>query len=196
LYDITEPSEEESTRMVRSRVARLTAAALCLLVLGVASVACSDATDEGATTDGTADAADDDTLPAIELVPLEGGETTTLDRLVGTPLVVNLWASWCAPCRREMPDFEAVHQQVGEQVAFVGLTDDPDLGPARELAASTGVTYPLYQVTEAGDLRELEPSGLPMTLFVDAEGRIVERHAGALTAAELNEKIGSLYGLS
>ncbi len=73
------------------------------------------------------------------------GETTDLHRFVGTPLVVNFWASWCPPCAAEMPDFQTVSQQLGEQVQFVGINTSDDAGLADDLAERTGVTYDLLR---------------------------------------------------
>lgn len=113
----------------------------------------------------------------------------------GKPLVVNLWASWCSPCRAEMPAFERVHQKLGDDVAFIGVTDDPDHAAAREVAAKTGVTYPLAVDTGQHLLIDLGVAGLPATVFIDAQGRIIGRHAGVLTEEALLKEIASRYDI-
>ena len=61
-----------------------------------------------------------DRLPDVEVAPLVGGDTIQLSDIDG-PAVINLWATWCAPCRAEIPDFESVHQERGDEVRFVGI---------------------------------------------------------------------------
>lgn len=132
-------------------------------------------------------------LPATELVTLDGEAPISFEDYRGTPLVVNLWASWCTPCRTEMPSFERVHQQVGDRVNIVGLTDDPDLDAARTAATTTGVTYPLLVDTHGRFQSDLGITGLPATLFVDADGNVVSTHSGVLDEDALLNEIGRLY---
>lgn len=129
------------------------------------------------------------------LTPLQGGATRQLSAFRGKPLVVNLWAPWCTPCVREMPAFDEVHRDLGDDVTIIGVTDSLDRVGSKRLAASTGVTYPLL-VDEGGNLQtDLGVVNLPTTVFFDAEGKIIRRHAGAFTARGLEEAIESLYDL-
>jgi cytochrome c biogenesis protein CcmG, thiol:disulfide interchange protein DsbE len=131
-------------------------------------------------------------LPATDLVTLDDGTATSFDAYRGTPLVVNLWASWCTPCRTEMPAIERAHQQLGDRVAIVGLTDDPNLDAARKAAATAGVTYPLLVDTDGRFQSDLGLTGLPATVFVDADGKVVATHNGTLDEAALLDQIGRL----
>jgi cytochrome c biogenesis protein CcmG, thiol:disulfide interchange protein DsbE len=133
-------------------------------------------------------------LPATELVTLDGATPISFDAYRGKPLVVNLWASWCTPCRTEMPNFERVNQQVSDRVTIVGLTDDPDLDEARTAAAATGVTYPLLVDTRGRFQSDLGITGLPATVFVDADGKVLSTHSGVLDEDALLHEIGRLYG--
>jgi len=95
------------------------------------------------------------------------------------PLVVNVWASWCGPCRTEMPILQKFHEQHGDRVAVLGIDyEDPQTVAAMELVEETGVTYPLLADPQS-DLDGAAPfpslSGLPFLAFVDAEGRVVHR---------------------
>ena len=83
------------------------------------------------------------TMPDVTLAGFDGGEAVDLGELRG-PALVNLWASWCGPCREEMPLLEEFHQQHGDEVSVLGI-DYQDAQPvkAAELVAQTGVTYPL-----------------------------------------------------
>ena len=110
-------------------------------------------------------------LPSVTLECLGGGRDVLLAAVADQPTVINLWASWCKPCRRELPLFQ---QLAGSDVQVLGIdfTDDaPDA--ALELAQRTGVTYPLL-ADPTGVLKlDLQVIGLPQTVFVDGQGRIV-----------------------
>ena len=134
-------------------------------------------------------------LPDTPVVTLDGSQPASLADYRGRPLVINLWASWCTPCRTEMPAFEEVSQTVGSKVAIVGLTDDPDHDQARKTAGTAGVTYPLLVDTGERFQSDLKIVNLPATVFVDPDGKVLEVHAGALDAPSLRSKIGSLYGV-
>lgn len=128
-------------------------------------------------------------LPAVALVALDGttAELTVLAR--GQPTVINLWASWCAPCRVEMPAFaEAQRREGGVRFLFVNQGEDA-AAVQRFLAAQPfsldGVWLdPASRVGPA-----VGSTGLPTTLIVDAQGRVVERHFGMLSAASLASRL-------
>lgn len=119
-------------------------------------------------------------LPALTLDCLGGGQPVRLSGLLGKPTVINLWASWCGPCREELPLLAKAHRELGGSVRIVGIDfadDAPDA--ALELAAKSGVTYPLLADPKSSVKRDLKVVGLPQTVFVDAQGTIVatERRA-------------------
>lgn len=116
--------------------------------------------------------------------------------LSGRPMVVNLWASWCAPCRTEMPDIERSYQKYKDRVSFMGVTDDVMLDAARKVADETGATYPLYQDGTGEVQKALGVVTLPATAFVDADGRVVETHLGRITSERLDEELEALLARS
>jgi cytochrome c biogenesis protein CcmG/thiol:disulfide interchange protein DsbE len=126
-----------------------------------------------------------------ELSTLDGA-SVRLARYVGQPLVVNFFASWCGPCVREMPDFEAVHARRGDEVRFVGvnLQDAPDA--AASLVQQTGVTYDVVRDERGALFRAVNGFSMPTTVFVDADGEIVDVHGGELTQRALEERIDRL----
>jgi cytochrome c biogenesis protein CcmG, thiol:disulfide interchange protein DsbE len=127
----------------------------------------------------------------VEFVTFDG-ESLTLAELRGRPVVVNFWASWCPACIAEMPDFEAVHQQFGDEVVFVGFAIQDDRDAADQLAAETGVTYTLVE-DEPGDFyRAYDGISMPTTVFITPEGELSEKWSGILTADSLTEKIEAL----
>jgi len=115
-----------------------------------------------------------DALPDLELDCLGGGRAVRLSGLTGMPTVINLWASWCEPCRKELPLLAKADREYAERVRFIGI-DVADTAPesALRLAQASGVTYPQL-VDRGGRTRApLRYMGLPQTVFVDEQGRMV-----------------------
>ncbi len=132
-----------------------------------------------------------ETLPDDRFSMLSGGMGSFADYR-GRPLVVNFFASWCAPCVAEMPDFEAVHQELGGQVAFLGINLRDQVDDASRLVDTTGITYDVGR-DPTGDLATaLGVVNMPSTFFVSADGRVVEAHPGALSADDLRARIQKL----
>jgi peroxiredoxin len=131
-------------------------------------------------------------VPDFKLPRLTGPGRLSTNHLDGSPYVLNFWATWCDPCRKEMPVFERVWQKYKSRgVVIVGVNINDDLGDAREFVRELGVTYPLV-VDENDELAtELGVKGLPQTFFVDTAGDIVGSGAklGILTHAELTKTI-------
>lgn len=120
-------------------------------------------------------------------------EAVSLEDFRGKPLVLNFWASWCTPCRKEMPAFDEVYRGLDGQVAFLGIATQDQRKPAEDFAREVGVSYPLAfdEGDKVGDAYEL--FGMPSTYFVDEDGQIVEARFGELTSGELEEIIGTLF---
>lgn len=113
-----------------------------------------------------------DGLPDVELSCLGSGEPVSLARLDQRPLVINLWASWCGPCREELPFLARAHEEFDELTIIGVAYDDTDPLAAIELAEVSGVTYPQV-VDSATRIREpLGVVGLPQTVFVGADGTV------------------------
>jgi cytochrome c biogenesis protein CcmG, thiol:disulfide interchange protein DsbE len=113
-----------------------------------------------------------------------------LRRLRGYPVVLNAWASWCAPCRDELPLMARAAARFGRRVAFVGADVDDSTSAARALLDGEELSYPSYRTT-AAELRSMTPIvGFPTTIFFDRRGRLIRSHQGqyaseALLAADV-----------
>ena len=120
--------------------------------------------------DGRAPASDP--LPDVTLACLGGGPDVDLRGVKG-PVVVNLFAQWCEPCRDELPYYQRLHEEGGDRVSVLGI-DYLDTQPdgALALAEATGVTYPLLADPDGVLRPELRIRGLPGLVLVDADGRV------------------------
>jgi len=129
---------------------------------------------------GTAEAGG---LPDLTLPCLGGGQDVDLATLQG-PMIVNLWQSYCAPCRREMPALQEFHEKYGDQVAVLGI-DSTDMQPmaALEFAQKVGVTYPLL-ADPSGNLSASDPfppiRGYPYLAIFDADGKMAYQQYGGV----------------
>jgi thiol-disulfide isomerase/thioredoxin len=111
-------------------------------------------------------------MPALDL-PCFADESTVHTGAIRGPAVVNLWASWCAPCRDELPTLQRYAARAADQLAVVGVVTEDDRSRAAALAVDLGVDFPtLYDA--GGELRRaVRRSALPVTLFVDGAGQIL-----------------------
>lgn len=123
-------------------------------------------------------------LPDTTLTRLEGG-TVQLAQLSNEPMVVNLWATWCAPCRREMPMLEAA-QRRHPGVTFVFVNQRQGRAAIRHYLQNQNLQLNHVLLDKQGAVARMVGSGaLPTTLFYDADGNLVATHVGMLTAASL-----------
>jgi thiol-disulfide isomerase/thioredoxin len=110
-------------------------------------------------------------MPAVELDCFVGGDRVRLDSLRG-PAVVNLWASWCPPCVKELPAFQRFADTNAGRVHVIGVVTSDERDAAAAMADDLGVRFPA--LFDGGDelRRALARTALPITLFVDADGRV------------------------
>lgn len=112
-------------------------------------------------------------LPEVTLPCLGGGRRVDLSGLRG-PLVLNLWAQWCGPCREELPFYQRLHEQAGGRVTVLGVDyQDTQPGAALALAEASGVTYPSVADPAASLRVPFRVRGLPAVVLVDGQGRVV-----------------------
>lgn len=133
------------------------------------------------------------TQPGFSL-PALGGETVDAARFDGRPLLVNFWATWCAPCRREMPVLQAASEQ-HKALSVVGIAMD-DAEPVRRFVEEIGVNYTILvgldEVIETQREWGNAAGAMPYTVLVDADGIIRWRHFGEVTESELAEALGNV----
>lgn len=176
-------------QFVVTRSQRLGVIGVALTALAVAVALLSSTGSSSLTTAGGDE--DDPLAPTGEFALFEGGTAAFAD-FEGKPLVVNFWASWCPACVAELPEFEAAHRELGDEVAFLGLANADRRADAESLAAEVGLSYQLGDDPEGALFRSLDLIAMPSTLFISADGRITEVFAGQLNEAALLKRIESL----
>lgn len=137
-------------------------------------------------------------LPDFQLERLDSSGLLDTQELRGHPLVVNFWATWCGPCRLEMPMFEEYHQRFGEDVQFLAVNDGETRAEVQDFVDELGLTFdilldPGYQVSDQYQIR-----AFPTTYFVDAKGTVQAVHIGLLSEGQLKdylEQVGVNTGL-
>ena len=128
-------------------------------------------------------------LPDLTLSCLGTGPARAVDAGDGRPTVVNLWASWCAPCVREMPLLQSTAERAGDGARFVGVDVQDEPASAAGLLQATGVRYDQYADPDGEVRAALRAVGLPVTLVFDAQGREVARRFGEIQGTWLDDAL-------
>ncbi len=120
------------------------------------------------------------------------GSTASLADYRGTPVVVNFFASRCAPCLAELRGFERIHQDLDGQVAFLGVNLQDRREDGLAVIDQTGVTYDIARDPDGSLFQAFGAFAMPTTVFVDADGNVVDLHSGEISAGDLAERIDRL----
>ena len=143
--------------------------------------------DDTATEDNTPFMAPDITVYDRE------GNTVHLSDFLGKPVVLNFWASWCGPCKMEMPDFEEVYTEYKDDIHFVmiNLTDGnrETIDTATTFLDNSGYTFPVYYDKDSDAALTYQVYGIPVTYFINAEGHLIAQGTSALDAETIKRGI-------
>jgi len=121
------------------------------------------------------------------------GAAVSLDQYRGRIVVMNLWASWCPPCRAEMPDLQRLaHAYRGDRIAIVGVNEGESPERARAFADSLQIAFPIWIDAAQRYGRTYGALGLPTTVILDANGVVVRGFDGALTFAQMQAAVAPL----
>ena len=145
----------------------------------------------------------DTTPPTVSKVPNftvtdANGDLVDLYDFLGKPVILNFWASWCGPCRSEMPDIQKAYETYGEDIHFliVNLTDGSreTVKAATDYITTAGYTFPIYFDTTQIAAASYGAYSIPTTYFIGAEGQPIARFVGAMSADILQQGIDLLLG--
>ena len=125
------------------------------------------------------------------------GNWVNLSDFVGKPIILNFWASWCGPCKSEMPDLQKFYEKYGEDIHFilVNCTDGSreTVDTAKAFLAMSGYTFPVYFDTTSMGAYTYGASSIPLTYFIDAEGNLVAYYMSAMSESILQQGVDLIY---
>lgn len=138
------------------------------------------------TTDNQGNSTEEKIITALDFEVLnQDGERVSLKDNFGKPIVVNFWATWCGPCKSEMPVFNSLYKEYKDDVIFmmVNLTDGrrDTIEKVDEFISTNGYDFPVYYDTEYNASYAYSVNSVPMSIFINEEGEISNYHLGAMT---------------
>jgi thiol-disulfide isomerase/thioredoxin len=114
---------------------------------------------------------------------LAGGEPISVDSIKG-PAIINIWGTWCAPCREELPHFAELLNKYGDQVDVIGIAvEEKNQATVRKFVKRNGITWPILY-DETGSTQEKFGPGVPVTAFINKSGKVVYTRYGAFQSLE------------
>ena len=129
-----------------------------------------------------------DLAPELNVYDREGNPVSLAD-MKGKPVIINFWATWCGPCKSELPAFQRAYETYGEDIVFMmvdmvsGRTETK--AGAIEYVDGQGFTFPLYFDEDETAVVNYDITAVPATFVIDAKGQVVKSHVGAMSFDEL-----------
>ena len=124
------------------------------------------------------------------------GNAVRFTDFLGKPVILNFWASWCGPCKSEMPELEAAYREYGDQIQFLMVDLSDGVQETVEKAAGyideQGYTFPVYFDSDMEGASTYGVTGIPVTFFIDAEGVFVAYYQGAMSGEILRQGVDML----
>ena len=150
----------------------------------------ADTVKTGIESSDVGDTAQSDVFPAMDFTVYDiDRNPVKLSDFFGKPILINFWATWCPPCKSELPDFDRVYADYGEDVVFmmVNMTDGSrdTVESASAFTADNGYSFPVYYDCDLDAAYTYGASSIPMTVLIGADGNIVGGQVGVLTEEQL-----------
>ncbi|MDD7738865.1 MAG: TlpA disulfide reductase family protein [Lachnospiraceae bacterium] len=134
--------------------------------------------------------------PDFKAYDIDGNEIQLSD-YIGKPIVLNFWASWCGPCKMEIPDFEEKYLKSGDEIQFlmINMTDGSreTIETASSFIEEQEYTFPVFYDTELDAANTYQVYSLPTTYFIDSEGYIIAKATGAIDGETLQKGIDLIF---
>ncbi len=128
----------------------------------------------------------------------DGGQVCLSDYF-GKPIVVNFWATWCGPCKSELPVFDNAYDAYRDEITFlmVNMTDNysETVDGTKRFVEENGYSFPVYFDTSYEAYRAYGVTAIPMTLFIDADGKLINTEMGAMSEETFAEYLQEYYGV-
>jgi thiol-disulfide isomerase/thioredoxin len=135
-----------------------------------------------------------DPAPDFKLTALDG-KPITLAALQGKVVLLNFWATWCAPCRAEIPDLVALQERYKGRLQIIGLNVDDEEADIQQYVEETGINYPVAMTSNDVRMQFGGIPALPTSFLLDTEGRVVQKHVGLWNPAVYETEIRALLGM-
>lgn len=173
--------------MIKKLTALFLAVLLCISLIG-----CGNTVKEEADTTAETTGESSDKLPDFKVYDMDGNAVTLYESF-GKPLVVNFWATWCPPCKAEMPYFDELYKEYGDRVDFmmVNITDGQrdTTASVKAFIGSNKYSFPVYCDSEMSAAMAYGVNSIPMTLFIDSEGELINYKVGAISESALESML-------
>jgi len=127
-------------------------------------------------------------MPAVSLVDLQGHRVSVSD-LRGKPVLLNFWATWCIPCRAEMPELQYESRELGDTVHIIGVDEGEPVADITQFVTEIGVTYPMWRDPSDQVDGILKAPGLPYSIYMDRHGRITTVKIGLMLRGYIDEHL-------
>ena len=154
--------------------------------------------DEGDTENSAEATTELQSAPDFTVYDLEGNEVKFSDRVGEKPIIINFWATWCGPCKSEMPHFEKAFKEYSDRIDFMMINPADGVNDTKEnvekFLAKTGYTFPVYYDRDLNAGRVYGIKGFPTTFFIDKDGYVLGYFPGAMNEATLYDCIGIILG--
>ena len=134
----------------------------------------------------------DYSAPDFAMLDMEGNEVN-LSSFFGKPIVLNFWASWCGPCKSEMPEIQKFYEQYGEEIHFLLVSVDDSADTAKAFIADSGYTFPVFFDTTSMGAYTYGASSIPLTFFIDSDGNMAAYYMGAMSESILQQGLDMIY---